>query len=220
MTIPLPRLRRQLRAARRALPPAEQRRHADAVAARLAGTWQMRRARHIALYLPTDGELDPRPLVRRLSSRGRRWYLPVLRRHAAGRLWFVRWNPGERLQRNRFGLLEPCRRRHRILSPRVLDLILTPLVGFDADGHRIGMGGGYYDRSLALLHRDHHWHRPRLVGLAHECQRVARITPRPWDLTLDAIVTERAIQQGKSPLNPATWAPGSRPRSQPQRRCW
>lgn len=192
-------LRRRLRAARLALTPAEQQAHAGAVAGRIARDGRLRRARRIALYLPNDGELDPRPIRTALPPRGRRWYLPVLRGHAAGRLWFVRWRDGDRLRPNRFGIPEPVRRHRAIVPAHTLDLVLMPLVGFDAAGQRIGMGGGFYDRSLAFLRTRVHWRRPLLVGLAHACQRVERIEPRPWDVPLDAVVTEAAVYWRGSP---------------------
>jgi 5-formyltetrahydrofolate cyclo-ligase len=84
-------------------------------------------------------------------------------------------------------------------SPIRLDLLLVPLVGFDADCNRLGMGGGFYDRTLAYLTRRTHWRRPRLVGIAHECQRVERLETGPWDVPLDAVATERRLY----------WRPGS-----------
>ena len=94
---------------------------------------------------------------------------------------------------NRFGIPEPSRRNRRLRLAWTLDLLLVPLVGFDTECHRLGMGGGYYDRTLSYLsHRDH-WRRPRLIGLAHECQRVAALPVRPWDIPLDFVVTERQV---------------------------
>jgi 5-formyltetrahydrofolate cyclo-ligase len=188
----LPSLRRRLRAARRALSPVEQTAHAGAVAARIARDPRLRRARRIALYLPADGEVDPVPLRTLLNGSAHRWYLPVLRGHAAGRLWFVRWRERDRLRCNGFGIPEPVRRRY-IHPTHALDLVLAPLVGFDAQCNRIGMGGGFYDRTLAFLHRRRHWRRPLLIGLAHECQRVDRIEPSPWDVPLDAVFTEAGV---------------------------
>jgi len=189
----LPSLRRQLRAARRALSPAEQRAHALVIAARIARDPRMRRARRIALYVAADGEVDPMPLQALLPGHSRRWYLPVLRGHAAGRLWFVRWRKRDRLRDNRFGIPEPVRRRRHIQPAHALDLVLAPLVGFDADGCRLGMGGGFYDRTLAFLRQRRHWRRPLLVGLAHECQRLEHIEPSDWDVPLDAVVTESRV---------------------------
>lgn len=187
----MPSPRSRLRALRRALPPAIQRRHARDLTRHLGRRPRLRRATRVALYWPSDGELDPRPLLR-LRPR-KRWYLPVLRRFPRRTLMFVRWRPGERLRPNRFGIPEPTRRGRRIHPAGALDLVLVPLVGFDADGHRLGMGGGYYDRTLAGLRQRRHWRRPRLIGLAHDCQRLARIEPRPWDVRLDAVATESGL---------------------------
>jgi 5-formyltetrahydrofolate cyclo-ligase len=193
-----PQLRRQLRRARRNLSAREQQAHAEAVATRLLSRGLLRSARRIALYQPMEGELDPTPIRDQLRARGKgryRWYLPVLRGHARGRLWFVRDPDGGRGRRNRFGIWEPRRRNGQIIPAQGLHLILVPLVGFDADCHRIGMGAGFYDRSLAFLRNRKHWRRPRLIGLAHECQRVDQIRPEPWDIPLDAIVSERNLYQ-------------------------
>ncbi len=191
-TVTDPLLRRRLRRARRALSQREQHEHAEAVCKRLINSGLMHSARRIALYLPLPGELDPTPIRERLQGR-RRWYLPVLRQHAPGRLWFVRLNVKSRLRRNRFGILEPAARNRQIVPPQGLDLIFVPLVGFDAQCHRIGMGAGFYDRSLAFLGDRQHWQRPRLIGLAHECQRIESIKPEPWDRPMDAVVTEHAV---------------------------
>jgi 5-formyltetrahydrofolate cyclo-ligase len=187
-------LRRRLRAARRSLEPQEQQAHARAIVAHLLRAHVLRGAKRIALYVAADGEPDIRQLLlERMPRRGRRWYLPVLRGHAAGRLWLVRHRPGEPLTPNRFGIPEPVRRRRQIQPLHALDLILLPLVGFDAQCNRIGMGAGFYDRSLAPLRRRRHWRRPLLVGIAHECQRVERLHPQPWDVPLDAVVTEAGV---------------------------
>lgn len=198
-TVTDPLLRRRLRRARRALTQREQRDHAEAVCRRLISSGLTHSAKRIALYLPLPGELDPSPIHKRLQGR-RRWYLPVLRQHAPGRLWFVRLDAKSRLTRNRFGILEPAARNRQIVPPQGLDLILMPLVGFDAQCHRIGMGAGFYDRSLAFLGSRRHWHRPRLIGLAHECQRVDAIEPEPWDRPLDAVVTEHALYRREPQL--------------------
>jgi len=191
-----PFLRRRLRRARLELSQHQQREHAEAVCQRLLGNGLLHAAKRIALYLPLSGELDPLPIQARLQGH-RHWYLPVLRQHAPGRLWFVRFETGSALKHNRFGILEPVAHHRRIVPPQGLDLILMPLVGFDAQCHRIGMGAGFYDRSLAFLRGRQHWQRPRLIGLAHECQRLDAIEPEPWDLPMDAVVTECALYQRK-----------------------
>lgn len=205
----LPSLRRTLRQRRRGLSPREQRLHARALTRSLGKELAFLRARRIAAYWPADGEIDPGPLLTLVRRRGRRTYLPVLRSLAKGRLWFLPFTPGEPLQPNHYGIPEPRRGREHIHLPWCLDLLLVPLVAFDGDCNRLGMGGGFYDRTLAYLRQRTQWRRPRLIGVAHECQRLARIVPKPWDIPLDGVATERRIywrrgSGGRSPLRMAT----------------
>lgn len=186
--VPSSRLRRALRNARQALTRSEQRDHARRLARHLTKSVRFRRARRVALYWPADGEIDPRLLIDR--DRGRQWFLPVLRRYPRKTLFFARWRPGEPLVPNRFGIPEPKRQGCRRRMALSLDLILVPLVGFDDEGQRLGMGGGFYDRTLARLRRCRHWRRPCLIGAAHACQRVTRLRSRPWDVRLAAVMTE------------------------------
>jgi 5-formyltetrahydrofolate cyclo-ligase len=74
-------------------------------------------------------------------------------------------------------------------------------VGFDVECNRLGMGGGFYDRTLSYLRQRTHWRRPRLIGIAHACQRLDRIDPRPWDIPLDGVATEERIywRRGRRP---------------------
>lgn len=195
---PLPRqqpsrqqLRRQLRAARRALTPAQQRQAAQGLYRQLAQHPLFRRARHIALYLPNDGEIDPRPLLREAQRRGKRTYLPVLSDWPRTKMVFQQVRRGEKLRPNRFGIPEPRIQRARQRTIWALDLILLPLVGFDDEGGRLGMGGGFYDRSLAYRARRTAWHAPVLLGLAHECQKVERLAQASWDVPLQGTVTDR-----------------------------
>jgi 5-formyltetrahydrofolate cyclo-ligase len=72
----------------------------------------------------------------------------------------------------------------------------VPLVGFDADGNRLGMGAGFYDRHFAFLRHRRAWHRPLLIGLAFERQRVARLPAAAHDVPLWGVVTERGFYRG------------------------
>ncbi|XKE45576.1 5-formyltetrahydrofolate cyclo-ligase [Halomonas organivorans] len=188
-------LRRELRRCRRHLSAQQQRDAALRLCRHLRQLPEVRRAHRVALYLPNDGEIDPRPLMPWLHQRQARLYLPVLRPLSHNALWFVHYHPGTPMVTNRFGIPEPCTRhgahRARRRAPWALDLILLPLVGFDDHGQRIGMGGGFYDRTLAFTRRA--GPRPRLVGLAHDCQRVERLPVAPWDVPLDAIVSDQRV---------------------------
>jgi len=190
--LPRPQLRRMLRKARRALTPSQQRQAARGLYKQLAQHPQFRRAKHISLYLPTDGEIDPRLLLRAAQRRGKATYLPVLSAWPRTKMVFQRIRPGEKLKPNRFRILEPRANLARQRKVWTLDLVLLPLVGFDDVGGRLGMGGGFYDRSLAYMARRKTWRKPTLLGLAHECQKVERLAQASWDVPLQGTVTDKA----------------------------
>jgi len=192
-----------LRKARRALTPSEQRKAARGLYRQLAQHPLFRRAKHISLYLPTDGEIDPRLLLRAAQRRGKATYLPVLSAWPRTKMVFQRVRPGEKLLPNRFRILEPRMNISRQRNVWALDLVLLPLVGFDDAGGRLGMGGGFYDRSLAYLARRQSWRKPTLLGLAHECQKVERLAQASWDVPLAGTVTDKHWYSAKTPLESA-----------------
>lgn len=195
MTAPMPltrvQLRRSLRAKRRALTPLQQRRAALELYRQLAQHPLFRRSRHIALYLPNDGEIDPFWLLRAAQRRGKATYLPVLNAWPRTKMVFQRLLPNEPLRPNRFGIPEPRVQAARQRNVWALDLVLLPLVGFDEHGGRLGMGGGFYDRSLAYRNRRSAWHKPVLLGLAHECQKVEKLAQASWDVPLTGTLTDK-----------------------------
>ncbi|WP_306494840.1 5-formyltetrahydrofolate cyclo-ligase [Pseudomonas sp. W4I3] len=199
-----PQLRRMLRKARRALTPSEQRQAALGLYRQLAQHPLFRRAKHISLYLPTDGEIDPRLLLRVAQRQGKATYLPVLSAWPRTKMVFQRVRPGDKLLPNRFRILEPRPNAQRQRKVWALDLVLLPLVGFDNEGGRLGMGGGFYDRSLAYLARRKSWRKPTLLGLAHECQQVDRLAQASWDVPLAGTVTDKQWYVAEAPLEPAT----------------
>ncbi len=186
-------LRRQLRAARRALSPLEQHQASQRLWRQLAQHPLFRRARHIAFYLANDGEIDPAILLEHAQRLGKQCYLPVITGWPADRMHFQRLVPGQRWITNRFGIREPLIDAGLQARPWRLDLVLMPLVGFDAAGNRLGMGGGFYDRTFAYRRRRQCWTGPRLLGLAHHCQKVAQLPTASWDIPLDGIVSDQQI---------------------------
>ncbi|HET9122607.1 MAG TPA: 5-formyltetrahydrofolate cyclo-ligase [Acidiferrobacteraceae bacterium] len=183
--------RQRMRSLRASLTRAARRRAAQAVARRVLHLPGVTRAQHVACYMATGAELDTQWLMRALRGRGIACYLPVLTSWPRRSLRFA--SAHGRLQRNRLGILEPASRRFR--PARCLDLIFAPLLAFDARGGRLGMGGGYYDRSLRRLSAPQRWRRPRLVGLAYEIQQLPSVPLQPWDVPLQAIVTEAATHR-------------------------
>ena len=178
-------LRRRIRAERRALTLPERAAAERAIAARIRNLDVFRRARRIAVFLAFDGEPSLRMLVDSALRAGKRVYAPIITRNA---MTFAELDLRARLGTNFFGILEPD--RAKLIDPRRLDLVLTPLVAFDDRGVRIGVGRGYYDRCFRFLHARSAWHRPKLLGVAFELQHVATIAPEPWDVPLWGAVTE------------------------------
>lgn len=184
-----------LRQRRRALSAAQQKTAALSLYRRVVTSALFRFSKRIAFTMAADGEIDPSLLLAAARRRGKECYLPVLSPVGPPRLRFKRWNKGEPLRHNRYGIAEP--RGGRYCPPRALSLVLMPLVGFDADGNRLGMGKGYYDRSFAFRRHSAAW-RPVLLGLAHECQRVEKLQAEAWDLPLDGVVTDASWYQPAS----------------------
>ncbi len=188
-------LRRLLRAARQGMDPLNRRRAEALIAARVRRLPAYRRARGIAAYLAFDGEVDLYGLLVRIIGSGKALYLPQVGRRRGRPMRFVRVRPGDRLRPNRFGIGEPIPVAGNLEPPGRIDLVLVPVVGFDETGTRLGMGGGFYDRCFASL-APRAAFRKRLVGVAFECQKIARIQRMDWDVPLSAVVTERAVYRG------------------------
>ncbi len=187
--------RRQLRNRRCALETAERLQRSRLLCRQLAKHHLFRNSQRIAAYLSADGEIDPHPLIERAWAMNKQVYLPVLRPFGDNRLWFARYEPGTPLVKNRYGIAEPEIDHDKRVETSALDLVLTPLVGFDQEGNRLGMGGGFYDRSFAGLLRRRHWLKPRLVGLAYDFQQVEHLPAQPWDVPLTAVATDSRITE-------------------------
>ncbi len=183
-------LRKELRSARRALTPAQQKQASRRLFRQLAKHPMFVRSRHIALYLANDGEIDPILLLRHALRLGKTCYLPVLKRWPRGSMGFQRIHKHQQWTRNRFGITEPRASISSQTQPWRLDMVLMPLVGFDVQGNRLGMGGGFYDRTFAYLRQRQTWLAPSLIGLAHDCQKLDRLPVESWDIPLDGIVSD------------------------------
>jgi 5-formyltetrahydrofolate cyclo-ligase len=187
VTDPRAQLRDDLRTRRRAIPAATRIAAAQALAERLLALPFMPAAGYVAGYWAMDGEIALHAWQLRLPS-ALTYCLPVLGRDK--RLRFAPWRPGEPLASNRFGIPEPDVTASALLEPGTMALVVAPLVGFDASGQRLGMGGGWYDRSFAF--RRTHAPPPWLVGAAFATQQCEDgITRQPWDVALDAVCTDR-----------------------------
>lgn len=183
-------LRKQLRQQRRSLSFEAQQQAAEQLALQLLTHPDLHRARHVAIYLPNDGEIDPRLYMDIARRKGLTFYLPVLHPIHTGTLVFSPFDTGVELKPNRFGILEPPFSMGQKRPAWALDAVLFPLVGFDEQGGRLGMGGGFYDRTFAFT-RVRPRLAPKLIGLAHEFQKVEALPTEPWDIPLHGVVTDQ-----------------------------
>lgn len=186
-----PQLRRHLRRLRNQLSPGQRRAAARGLLRTAIRSGLLLRYQRIGFYLPFEGEMDLLPLLNHALWLGKACYLPVVPQRFEKKLGFTRLTSRPNWYRNRFGIHEHW--SPRAIRARQLDLLLMPLVGFDEAGFRLGMGGGFYDTSLAYLAKRKSWHKPRLVGIGYECQKVAQVPRDPWDMPLDAALTERRL---------------------------
>lgn len=152
----------------------------------------MMRVQKIALFLPEDGELDTLPLIHALWQRKIKVYLPILTRYRRRPMRFAPFTLKSKLAANHFGINEPQVDKRQLIDGSRLDIVITPLVCFDAAGNRIGMGGGYYDKTFQFKRYFAH-SSPKLIGWAHQCQKVESLARQPWDVRLDGLVTEEKL---------------------------
>ena len=185
-------IRAQKRALRNRLTCLEQTEHAIRLANQVARLQPFRTSRRIACYLANDGEIDPTYVVHAAWKMRKRVYLPVLSPFQR-KLYFAPYQDGMEMHINRFGIPEPACSPVNWLRPWQLDLMLLPLVAFDGNGNRLGMGGGFYDRSLAYRQSRTRSLKPKLIGLAHELQHEPQLAANSWDIPLDIIATEERV---------------------------
>lgn len=191
-------LRQAMRQARRALKPDVQAERALSLASQLKQQLDIQRSQRLALYLANDGELDLTPTLKYFWEQGKELYLPVLHPLAHNRLLFVHYHPKTAMQKNQYGIWEPKWTGKNAVPTWTLDHVLLPLVAFDRQGGRLGMGGGYYDRSFAFLRQKGRMPGPKLIGVAHDFQEVERLDLEPWDIPLHAIATNNGYHLSKT----------------------
>jgi 5-formyltetrahydrofolate cyclo-ligase len=182
-------LRQRNRKLRADLDPVQLENAATALAGHILQLAEYQQAQRVAVYFAVNGEIGLNAVVDHALAAGKEIFLPNLD-HAA--LRFSPYFHAQKMRINKFRLPEPDVEDNEMRSPQELDLVLAPLVVFDSYRNRIGMGGGFYDRSFAFRKNPEH-SRPVLIGVAHEIQKVDRIVPEEWDVQLDMIVTDEAI---------------------------
>lgn len=184
----LQQLRRDLKRRRALLEPAEINSSSLSIAAKFWRLPCVQRVNNIGIYMSVAGEIDCGPLIKMGWLRKKRIFAPVL---AKNRLNFAPLEPASKLVPNRFDILEPACRPDDFIKPRQLDIVIVPLLAFDIQLNRIGMGAGYYDRTFAFSKRQKFWRRPLLIGVAYSFQHVKELTARAWDVPLHSVITEQ-----------------------------
>ena len=177
-------LRQQIRKTRANLTALQQQQAEDSITQQALAFIEERNAQHIALYVSFDGEISTDKLIKTLWAQDKHVYLPVLHPFNPNHLLFLRYLPDTPMLKNKFGIWEPKLNVQNVLPLDELDILFTPLVAFDKEGNRLGMGGGFYDRTLQ------NWQNSSFitVGLAHQCQQVEQLPTEAWDVPLYRIL--------------------------------
>lgn len=179
-------IRCKVREARRSLTTEQQGNFAMSAADFTLSRLKQLKAQRVALYLTNDGELDTKPLIDSLWQAGIEVYLPRLHPFSPGNLIFLRYQADTQIQKNHMRIWEPKLDITQMQLPHQIDVVITPLVAFDKQGNRMGMGGGFYDRTLANWQ---HKGKPLPIGYAHDCQQVDSLPCEHWDVPLPFIIT-------------------------------
>ena len=185
-------IRKQLRVKRRSLSPHLQHSASEQLASYLCNESVFIDAQKIGFYIANDGEIDPAALMASAENLNKQCFLPIVGPNKTNNLYFGPFDANAKLKPNRYGILEPTFVEGKSVCPQSLDVLFMPLVGFDRQGNRIGMGGGYYDRALAFM-KEQANPSLTLVGLAHSIQEVPQISSQSWDIPLHLIATEKEL---------------------------
>ncbi|QKJ48815.1 5-formyltetrahydrofolate cyclo-ligase [Proteus vulgaris] len=182
-------IRKSIRQKRRLLTQEQQQHAALKLCEQVLTHPKIKQAQTIALFLSFDGEIDTSPLISQLWALNKQVCLPVLHPFHRHHLLFLRYTPSTALVKNRFNISEPPLNVNAVIPLSNIDIIFTPLVAFDEQGQRLGMGGGFYDRTLE------NWQQKSFypMGLAHTCQQVAHLPIANWDVPLPEIITPEKI---------------------------
>jgi 5-formyltetrahydrofolate cyclo-ligase len=180
-------IRQQFRNNRKQLNSLEQNTCSSQLALQLIQNKIFKRSKHIAFYIASNGEIDPALILQTAWQQNKNCYLPIVTTEK--NLLFAPYAFSDELIPNRYKILEP-KKQNNLITPDQLDLVLVPLVAFDNNGNRLGMGAGYYDHTFAFLNTTPRPTKPLLLGLAYEWQRAEQLSAESWDVKLNGIVTE------------------------------
>ncbi len=178
---------------RQALGAAPRQQASEAIVRSLLASASYRNASVMAAYLAFSTEVQLGGLIEHAWQAGKQVFVPRVLAGAGSGMCFTRLDPTTTMVRNRFGISEPANGQNDLKRIDDLDLVLVPLLAFDARGNRLGMGAGFYDRYFARLRRVSRERRPVFCGVAYDCQRVLQLPAEDWDVPLDCVATEAGI---------------------------
>lgn len=181
-------LRQDFIAKRLAISATQRMQAADAIAQQLVNLHEWSSANYIAGYWATRGEV-PLHIVQMRVQAPKVWCLPVIQHDRT--LKFAPWRSGDDLVSNQYGIPEPDIAPTSALDASALSIILMPLLAYTKGGSRLGMGGGYYDRSFAFRHD--HSAPPLLIGIAYSDQEAEHLPSEEWDVKLDLLINDREV---------------------------
>lgn len=193
-------IRRHITQQRNQLTKKQQQQHSEKIAHHLRQSKRFIHAKHIAYYFPITGEADPTLLQKTPQNTAhnhkKTFYLPIVAQQGESSLLFARTHENTCYKKNKYGIKEPIYHANDLLPANELDVVITPLVGFDHQGNRLGMGGGYYDRTFAFKSQNITntlQKTPFLMGYAYDFQQITQLHAEHWDIPLNGIVTESGI---------------------------
>ena len=191
-------LRKKLREYRAKLSPHDQTLASQKITQQLIHNPLFQKSQLVAAYIAINQEIDPELIIKTAWENDKNCYLPVLREK---QLLFSLYKKNMPLIKNQFNIPEPPLSPESIIEPGHLDVVLVPLLGFAPNGERLGMGGGFYDRSFSFLLNGIRPAKPYLIGLAYEWQKLESFESSAWDVPLNAVVTEENFYLNTSLLN-------------------
>jgi len=184
-------LRQYYQTRRQALTANQQAEHAQQLANLVMKEILFKKHQHFGFYLAQKGEIDPSFILHAAWQANKTCYLPCLESAHNSKLVFAQYQPTTALAPNRYKILEPAEENKKLMNAADLEVVFVPLVAFDLDGNRLGMGGGYYDRTFDFIRNKAA--RPMLVGLAHSCQQASSLPIEYWDVPLNKVITEKQL---------------------------
>jgi 5-formyltetrahydrofolate cyclo-ligase len=190
-------LRTQLRQRRASLSAQAQQTASQAIVSTLTQHPLFRTSYRVATYAAIQGEIDLYTLIPIIWQQNKLCYLPVVQNKE---LVFMKHLPNRALIKNERAIPEPVILPEHVIKPQNLDLVIIPVVGFTLEGHRLGTGGGYYDRCFHFLQTSPRPKKPFLLGVAYSWQKIV-FEPQAWDVPLNAILTDQAFYENPAFLS-------------------